>query len=102
MQVAPEQQPSGQVPAVQPLHVPAVQLWPPGHGWQAPPPVPHELAVSPVRQAPFEQQPFGHEVPSQTQVLPMQRCPGAQAASAPVTALSMAERISSNSIAGAT
>jgi hypothetical protein len=68
---------------LQPLHAPFVQLWPAGQGWQSPPPAPHDGAVSPGRHTPFAQQPLGQEVPSQTQVLPMHRCPSAHATSLP-------------------
>jgi hypothetical protein len=48
LQVAPEQQPFGQLVALQPLQRPAVQVWPPGQGWQAPPPAPHAAGSSPA------------------------------------------------------
>jgi hypothetical protein len=73
LQVAPEQQPLGHVVLLQPLQRPAVQVWFGGQVSQLLPPPPHELLVSPARQAPPEQQPSGHEVPSQTQVLPIHR-----------------------------
>ena len=83
LQVAPEQQPFGQLVELQPLQCPPVQVWPAGHAWQAPPPPPHDAAVTSTRQAPCAQQPVGHEVPSQTQVLAMQRWPGEQAVPLP-------------------
>jgi hypothetical protein len=94
LQVAPEQQPLGQLLGVHPLHAPFVQVWPPGQGWQAPPPAPHEVGLSPLRQLPLEQHPFGQDVPSHTQVLPMQRWPGAQAAAAPQRQLPADEQLS--------
>jgi len=97
LQVAPEQQPFGQLVELQPLHVPFVQVWPPGQVWQAPPPVPHEGPVSPGRQLPFEQHPVGHDVPSHTQVLPMQRWPGAQAAAPPQRQVPADEQLSARS-----
>jgi hypothetical protein len=48
LHVAPEQQPSGQLVALQPLQAPPVQVWPFGQGWQAPPPVPHSAGLSPL------------------------------------------------------
>ena len=72
LQVAPEQHPFAHV-AAQPLHRPSVQDCPDGQTSQAPPPLPQEFALSPDRHIPFWQQPSGHDVPSQTQVLPRQR-----------------------------
>jgi hypothetical protein len=83
LQVAPEQHPVGQLVALQPLQRPPVQVWPAGQVWQAPPPPPQEATVTPARQAPCAQQPVGHDVPSQTQVLAMQRWPSAQAPALP-------------------
>ena len=83
LQVAPEQQPPGQLVALQPLQRPPPQVCPVGQVWQAPPPAPHDSAVLPVMQAPPVQQPVGHEVPSHTQVLARQRWPTAQAAPPP-------------------
>jgi hypothetical protein len=60
--------------------------------------MPHEGPVSPGRQTPPEQHPFGHEVPSHTQVLPMQRCPGAQATSAPHRHTPAAEQLSAREV----
>jgi hypothetical protein len=45
--VDPEQQPFGQLVALQPLHSPLPQVWPPGHFWQAPPPTPQAAAMLP-------------------------------------------------------
>lgn len=83
LQVAPEQHPPGQLAAVQPLQRPASQVCPAGQVSQRLPPAPHDASESPARQAPSEQQPSGQDVPSQTQVLPMQRCPAAQAGAVP-------------------
>jgi hypothetical protein len=94
LQVAPAQHPLGQLVALQPLQWPAVQVWPAGQAAQALPPPPHELALSPDRHAPAEQQPVGHDVPSQTQVLAAQRCPGAQVAAVPHRQTPVAEQLS--------
>jgi hypothetical protein len=83
LQVAPEQHPPGQLALVQPLQRPESQVCPAGHISQRLPPAPHDAGVSPGEQAPLEQQPSGQEVPSQTQVLPMQRWPAAQAGAVP-------------------
>jgi len=94
MQVAPAQHPFGQLVLLQPLQWPAVQVWPAGQVVQALPPPPHELALSPERHAPAEQQPLGHDVLSQTQVLATQRCPGAQVAPVPHRQTPVAEQLS--------
>jgi hypothetical protein len=94
LQVAPEQQPFGQLVALHPLQAPELHICPAGQGSQRPPPVPHEAGVSPARQVPPEQQPFGQEVPSHTQVLPMQRCPGRQAAPLPQRQVPADEQLS--------
>jgi hypothetical protein len=84
LQVAPEQQPEGQLLLLQPLQRPEVQVWPVGQVSQALPPPPHAAGASPGRQVPSAaQQPPAHDVPSQTQALPMQRCPAAHAAPVP-------------------
>jgi hypothetical protein len=79
VQVAPEQQPPGQLEALQPLHTPPAQLWEP-QSWQAAPPLPQVASALPGRHVIPEQQPFGHDVPSHTHVPPKQRCPVPQAA----------------------
>jgi hypothetical protein len=94
LQVAPEQQPVGQLVALQPLQCPPVQVWPAGHDWQAPPPPPHDDAVTPARQAPSAQQPVAHDVLSQTQVLATQRWPGEQASPLPQRQLPDDEQLS--------
>ena len=94
LQVAPEQQPPGQLVALQPLQCPPVQVWPAGQVVQAPPPPPHEATLSPARQAPAAQQPVGHEVLSQTQVLATQRWPAAQVVPVPQRQLPVAEQLS--------
>jgi hypothetical protein len=50
--------------------------------------------VSPAAQVPCAQQPVGHEVPSQTQVLATQRWPGAHAAPLPQWQLPRPEQLS--------
>jgi hypothetical protein len=52
------------------------------------------VVVSPGRQTSPAQQPVGHEVPSQTQVLPMHRWPIAQAVPAPQRQAPAAEQLS--------
>jgi hypothetical protein len=79
MHVAPEQQPLGQLPALQPLHAPPAQVCAP-QSWQAPPPLPQLVSAVPGRQAPPAQQPFGHEVASHTHAPPTQRWPAPHAA----------------------
>lgn len=93
LQVAPEQQPLGHE-VRQPLQPPLVQLSPLGQVSQAVPPPPQEAGLSPGRQTLFAQQPSGHDVPSQTQVLPMHRWPTAQAAPAPQRQAPAAEQLS--------
>jgi hypothetical protein len=82
-QVEPEQHPLAQPAAVHPLHTPPAQLPPLLHAWQRAPPLPQLAAVLPARQVRFSQQPFGHEVPSHTQVPFAQRWPAAQGPAAP-------------------
>jgi hypothetical protein len=93
LQVAPEQQPLGQE-VRQPLQLPLVHASPPGQVSQALPPVPQEAALSPGRQTSPAQQPSGHDVPSQTQVLPTHRWPIAHAALAPQRQAPAAEQLS--------
>lgn len=93
LHVAPEQHPSVQV-ALQPLQRPSVQVCPLGQVSHAPPPPPHDAAVSPARQVVPAQQPSAHEVPSHTQVLPMQRWPSAQAGPVPQRQAPLAEQLS--------
>jgi hypothetical protein len=83
LHVAPEQHPPGQVVGLQPLQRPPSHVSPAGHTSQAPPPTPHDAGLALVWQVPCAQQPVGHEVPSQTQVLPMQRWPTAHAGPPP-------------------
>jgi hypothetical protein len=97
LQVAPEQQPLGQLVALQPLHTPPTQLCPPGQASQAPPPLPQEAALLPGRQAPPEQQPVAHDVPSHTQVLATHRCPGVQASTPPQRQVPPEEQLSERS-----
>jgi hypothetical protein len=94
LQIEPAQHPPGQLVALQPLQCPAVQVWPAGQAVQALPPPPHEVTLSPLRQTPAEQQPFGHDVPSQTQVLPTQRWPGVHVAPVPQRQSPVAEQLS--------
>ena len=71
-----------------------MQVWPAGQVVHALPPPPHEVTLSPVRHTPAEQQPLGHDVLSQTQVLAAQRCPGAQPAPVPQRQSPVAEQLS--------
>jgi hypothetical protein len=66
--VFPEQQPPGQLAGVQPLQTPPCEQVPPRHIWQAEPPVPQADGAVPTRHAFPEQQPLGHDVPSQVQL----------------------------------
>jgi hypothetical protein len=93
LQVAPEQQPFGHE-VRQPLQLPFVQLSPEGQTSHELPPIPQDVVVSPGRHRSPAQQPSGHEVPSQTQVLPMQRWPMAQAVPAPQRHAPAAEQLS--------
>ncbi|MEP6652412.1 MAG: hypothetical protein ABJA82_03585 [Myxococcales bacterium] len=94
LQVGPEQHPLGQVTPLQPLHRPFVHTSAVGQASHVLPPAPHELAVSPGRQAPPEQHPFGHDVPSHTQVLPIHRWPSAQVFPVPQRQFPLAEQLS--------
>ena len=94
LQIAPAQQPVGQLVALHPLQCPAVQVWPAGQVVHALPPPPHDVTLSPVRHAPAEQHPVGHEVLSHTHVLATQRCPGAQLAPLPQRQVPVAEQLS--------
>lgn len=84
-QVPPAQQPEGQLVALQPLHEPPAQVWPPGHGWHVAPPLPHWVLLCAVgaRQVLPTQQPVGQLVPSHTQAPPWQRCPAPHAGPVP-------------------
>jgi two-component system phosphate regulon sensor histidine kinase PhoR len=82
-QLSPEQQPAGQVAALQPLHTPPWQPSPPAQAEQAMPPVPHAAVVVPGWQALPWQQPAGHETPSQTHWPATQWRPAPQAGPAP-------------------
>lgn len=57
MQVEPEQQPVGQLLALQPLQTPPVQVCVAGHIEQAPPPLPHWAALETSWQMLPSQQP---------------------------------------------
>lgn len=94
LQVAPEQQPPGQLIALHPLQRPASQVCPAGQVSQAPPPAPHDCGVVPGAHRPCAQQPVGQEVPSHTQVLATQRWPTAHAAPLPHRQLPVAEQLS--------
>lgn len=70
--VEPEQHPFGQVVALQPLHVPPLQVSPPGHAMHALPTVPQAIAVSPWRHAPVdEQQPLAQVAALQATHVPL-------------------------------
>jgi len=72
LQVDPLQQPLVQL-LVQPEQTPPEQDWPPGQTSQPSPPVPHAPGAFPARHAPPEQQPVGHETPSQMHMPPWHR-----------------------------
>ncbi len=71
-----------------------MQVWPAGQLVHALPPPPHDVTLSPVRHTPAEQQPLAHDVPSHTQVLAAQRCPGAQPSPVPQRQTPAAEQLS--------
>jgi hypothetical protein len=78
------QQPLEHDAGEQPVQAPASQLCPEGQVWQPRPLTPHAAAVLPALQPPSErQQPFGQLAESQTQVVPVQRVPAAQAGAPP-------------------
>jgi hypothetical protein len=82
--VDPEQQPLGQVVALQLVQIPSAQ-GPPAQAWQASPPFPHAASAFPDRQDVPEQQPPGQEAPSQMQAPPAQCWPAAHGARVPQT-----------------
>jgi hypothetical protein len=94
LQVAPEQQPPGQLVALQPLQRPAPQVCPAGQVSQALPPAPHDSALVPGTHMPCAQHPLGQEVPSHTQVLATQRWPTPQAPPLPHRQVPAAEQLS--------
>jgi hypothetical protein len=57
LHVSPEQQPLGQLAAVQPLHTPPVHVCPAAQPSQTPPAAPHDAVVLPLWQTLAEQQP---------------------------------------------
>jgi hypothetical protein len=79
LQVAPEQQPAGQMAEVQPLHTPPVQVCGLGQVSQAAPPAPQADGEVPAWQLLLEQQPTGQDVASQTHLPAEQRWPAAHA-----------------------
>jgi hypothetical protein len=81
-QVEPEQQPLGQLLALQPLQAPLAQLCPVGHCTQPLPPTPQAVALVPAMQLFPLQQP-AQEVASQTHAPATHSCPAAQAAPLP-------------------
>jgi hypothetical protein len=74
-QVAPEQQPSGQVLRLQLEQAPSLHCWPPGQASQAAPALPQDETFLPDRQVCPWQQP-AQDSESQTQLPPAQRRPG--------------------------
>jgi hypothetical protein len=82
VQVEPEQHPLGQLAGLQPLQAPPKQVCAP-QLWQAAPPLPQAELDVPATQVVPEQQPFGHDVPSHTQLPARQRCPEAHSEPAP-------------------
>jgi len=82
VQVLPEQQPLPQLPELQPLHTPPLQV-PGEHDWQPLPPVPHAVLSVPARHVVPAQHPFEHEAGLQTHALLTQFWPAPHAAEAP-------------------
>jgi hypothetical protein len=82
LQVGPEQHPVAQVEA-QPLHVPLLQVSPPGHVWHCVPPLPQAPTLFPVWHVPLEQHPLGHETPSHWHDPFRHLCPTAHAPPVP-------------------
>lgn len=83
-QVAPVQQPSGQLVASQPEQAPPLQVWPVGHASHAWPALPQKPGSLPVRHWLPSQQPDGQLVASHTHVpAASQRCPASQAGPPP-------------------
>jgi hypothetical protein len=80
--VTPEQQPFGQFAGLQLLHTPPEQT-PSAQLWQTWPTTPQASSALPGRHVSPEQQPFGHEAPSQPQRPLMQRWLGPQDGPAP-------------------
>lgn len=82
-QVPFEQQPVAQLAALQPEHVCAVQVCPPGQAWQATPPVPQAAVWLPAWQVLPMQQPLGQLAALHTQAPPTHAWPATQAGPAP-------------------
>jgi len=80
--VAPEQQPSAHVLALQLAHTPLMQPSPPGQVAHSAPPVPHALDALPGWQVVPVQQPL-HDSASQTHAPETQCCPAPHAAPVP-------------------
>ncbi len=93
-QLAPEQQPAGQVPEVQLVHTPPLHVAAPVQALQGVPAVPQAVSRFPARHRFAEQQPDGQDWPSHRQRLPWQRCPETQAGSAPQRHAPCAEQLS--------
>jgi len=87
-QLAPEQQPEGQLCALHPLQAPPAQPWPDGQAAHAEPPAPHAAGSVPARHCPPEQQP-AHEPGMQAQEPLTQASPGAHAGPPPQPARSV-------------
>jgi hypothetical protein len=84
LQLAPAQQPFGQLPLVHPVQTPAaLQFWFAGHGEHAVPPLPQAALSLPDWHVLPLQQPLGHDVPLHTQTPPTQTCPEPHAGDAP-------------------
>ena len=80
--VEPEQQPPAHVVALQSAHAPPEQMRP-LQSWHMAPPLPQTVLLVPATQASPEQQPLGHEMPSQTHAPETQRWPPPQGTPVP-------------------
>jgi hypothetical protein len=96
LHVGPEQQPVEHV-AAHPLHVPRVQLSPPGQLWHDVPPLPQAPTLSPDWQVPDAQHPVGHDTPSHTQAPLKHRWPAEHAAPIPQPQTPEVEQLSVSS-----
>jgi hypothetical protein len=92
-QVAPEQQPLGQLAAVQPVQAPpASQFWFDGQVAHAEPPPPHIASLVPGSHVLPEQHPWGQEVPLHTHAPRTHICPVVHAAPEPQVQAPLAEQ----------
>jgi hypothetical protein len=90
LHVGPEQQPFGQLCALQLSQAPPTQRLAP-QSWQLAPPAPQASSAVPATQRPCAQQPEGQLCASHRQVPPTQRWPSAHAGPAPQVQAPLAE-----------